>query len=71
MFGLMGICQLKNSTSYTWLFGLIKRKEASLCIGFLNFYDAFSVSVICFYFIFVSKDWFPLMLTTTCLGAAG
>lgn len=41
--GVMGATQLKNSTSYAWLFGLLRSKDISMCCAFLNGWDQSSV----------------------------
>lgn len=69
-FLVMGLCQLKNSISYMWLFGLIERKHNSICCGIMNCWDCLALTTITLYFMFVSKDWFPLMFAITVLGTA-
>ena len=70
-FGIMGACQLKNSVSYMWLFGLIQRKHTSISCGILNSWDTLTLSVIAVYYTFISNNWFGLMLSMTILGTVG
>jgi len=70
-FAVMGACQLKNSVCYMWLFGLIQRKHTSVCCGLLNAWDTLTLTVLTVYFLYFSKNWFPLILATTALGFLG
>jgi MFS family permease len=68
-FALMGACQLKNSTSYCWLFDLVESKHKSSVCGFINSFDMLTLSVIAFYFMFLTHYWFYLFMGMTVLGA--
>jgi len=67
----MGACQLKNSVSYMWLFGLLQTKHKSVCCGIMNAWDCSTLTVTTLYFMYVSKDWLPIMLAATVLATAG
>ena len=68
-FACMGACQLKNSTSFCWLFDLVESKHKAIVCGCINSFDMLTLSVISFYFMFVSNDWFALFFVMTVLGA--
>lgn len=59
-FFIMGLCQLKNSASYMWLFSLVMRKDSAVSCGMLNWWDCATLAVITVYFTYVSKDYYPL-----------
>ena len=69
-FALMGACQLKNSISYVWLFDLVQQKDKPIAVGVLNAWDCLTISVVSFYFKFVSKYWFSLYLFMSLIGFA-
>jgi len=70
-YGIMGACQLKNSVSYMWLFGLLQTKHKSVCCGIMNAWDTSTLTVTTLYFMYVSKDWLPIMLAATILATIG
>jgi MFS family permease len=67
-FGIMGLCQLKNSTSYVWLFGLIRKKDTSISCGILNSWDSTTLFLLSLYFLHVDKSWYGIFLGMTILG---
>lgn len=67
-FTLMGSCQLKNSISYVWLFDLVQQKDKPIAVGVLNAWDCLTISVVSFYYKFVSKHWFSLYFTMSLVG---
>jgi MFS family permease len=67
-FGIMGLCQLKNSTSYVWLFGLIRKKDTSISCGILNSWDSASLSFLTLYFLYWDKNWYGIFLFMTVMG---
>lgn len=69
MMAVLGACQLKNSTCYVWMFGLIQRKHASMCCGLLNTWDTVTLTVLTLYFRYWNKNWFYLYFSLTVLGA--
>ena len=67
-FTLMGLCQLKISCSYTWLYELVPPQKKSHVSSFMNSYDCATVLVVCFYILYVSKYWLFLYIFMTLLG---
>jgi MFS family permease len=67
-FAVMGICQLKNNISYTWLFGLVMSRDKSNSVAILNAWDCITLTIVTLYFLFLSKNWFPLFLCVTILN---
>jgi hypothetical protein len=68
MFVLMGLAQLKTNVCYSWLFSLVhSSNKASVC-SFLNAFDTITLAVSCFYFQFISREWYGLYLTMTIIG---
>lgn len=67
-FGLMGASQLKNSSSYMWLFGLNRRKDSSISCGLLNSWDNLTLAVMSIYFMFLNKHWFNICMIMSCSG---
>ena len=60
---VIGICYLKNSCCYMYIGGVIRVKDSSICSGFINSFDTATVFIMGAYFKFVSRDWFPLLVT--------
>ena len=67
-FAGMGACQLKNSTSFCWLFDMVESKHKTTVCGVINSFDMLTLSVIAFYFMFFSHHWFVLFTLMTTLG---
>jgi hypothetical protein len=65
-FALMGTGQLKNSTSYLWMFENLETKLKSTCCGVMNFVDTITLAIMCSYFMFF-PNWFYLEITMTSL----
>jgi hypothetical protein len=64
----MGMGQLKNSTSYLWMFENVETKLKSTCCGVMNFFDTVTLAIMCGYFMFFPKS-FYLEITMTSLCA--
>lgn len=45
------------------------RKDNQMSCGILNAFDSLTLTIIALYFLNISKNWFPLYLTMTSLGA--
>ncbi len=67
-FIVMGLCQMKNSLCYVWLFGLIRAKDNTIVCGIINAWDSITLTVLTVYFIFLSRSWFVIYLCNTVLG---
>ena len=67
-FAMMGFCQLKNSVSYVWLFDLVENKHKSIVCGIMNAFDNITMTILCLYFKFVSKEWSYLFYLLEVLG---
>ena len=69
-FILFGICQLKSGISFVWLGELVPKRNNVHVSAAISSFDASTLGVACFYFLFISRDWFPLILAMTVLGTA-
>lgn len=65
---LYGLAQLKQSVVYVWATELAPAANSTSVTVSLTCFDAGSLAFICTYFLFVSRDWFPLMLFMTMLS---
>ena len=65
---LYGVAQLKQSVVYVWATELAPSKNSTSVTVSLTCFDSGSLAFICIYFMFISKDWFPLMLFMTGLS---
>lgn len=54
-----------------WLFGLIQRKNTSVCCGIMNSWDTITLTITTLYFMFWSKNWFALCFAMSLLGLIG
>lgn len=59
-FTLMGVCQLKNSVSYVWMFDLLETKHKSIACGILNAFDNMTLGLTAVYYMFISRNWIYL-----------
>lgn len=66
---LMGVSGIKNSACYVWLFDLVQTKHKSIVCGLINSFDCLTLFVVCFYFKYISVNWFPLFFAVTALSA--
>ena len=60
-FLLYGLCQLKNSVSYIYAAELVPSRQSSTVNVSLTSFDSATMAVVCLYFLFISRDWFPLI----------
>lgn len=67
-FLLYGLTQLKNTVAYIYLLELIPAKYGTIANVSLTSFDSATMAVVCLYFIFISKDWFPLMFAMTVMS---
>ena len=67
-FVLIGASQIKNSVSYVYVVELVPARQSGPVNVCLTSFDSATMFFVCFYFIFISKDWFPLIFTMTALG---
>ena len=67
-FMLYGLTAIKNTIPYVYLVELIPTRFIIRANASITAFDSGTVSFVCFYFIFVSKDWFPLVFTMTVLS---
>ena len=56
----MGLSQLKNSASYVWASECVPLSNKPLAFTMINVFDCFPMPFLCLYFMYVSKDWYPL-----------
>lgn len=59
---LYGFANIKNTVVYVWLFESMETKNKSSAVTFLNMCDTSSMVVFGIYILFVTKNWFPIML---------
>jgi hypothetical protein len=59
-FTLMGVCQLKNSVSYVWMFDLLETRHKSIACGILNAFDNMTLGLTAVYYMFISRNWIYL-----------
>ena len=64
---LFGFAQLKNTVCYIWMAELVPKNYSDSVSVTLTSFDSFTIAVVCLYFLLVSRDWFPLMMTMTAL----
>jgi len=63
-----GLTQMKNTVPYVYLVELVPaRFSTSMSAGITSF-DSATTAVVCIYFVFISKDWFPLFFAMTLLS---
>jgi len=62
MFGLAGLSQLKNTTSYVWLSECTSTPNKASTFTLINEFDALPFILSCFFYLFVSKNWMLLPL---------
>lgn len=65
----MGVCQLKNTISYTWLYGLVMSRDKSMCTAILNAWDCLALVLVTLYFLHWNKHWFNLFFGVSLAGA--
>ena len=59
---------MKGAISYVWLAELVPATNKNVCTVCLTCFDSGTMAVVGFYFLMISKDWFPLMLFTSVLS---
>ena len=67
-FVFYGLSQLKNSVAYVYAVELVPARQSGPVNVCLTSFDSATMFFVCFYFIFISKDWFPLFFTMTVLA---
>ena len=67
-FILLGVSQIKNGVAYVYVVELVPPRQSGPVNVCLTSFDSATMFVVCFYFIFISKDWFPLIFTMTALA---
>jgi hypothetical protein len=60
-FCVVGLCNVKNSATYMYMAGCVHQRDKSVCYGIINAYDCGSCLVIGLFYLFISRDYFPLM----------
>lgn len=65
---LYGCAQLKQTVVYVWASELAPAANSTNVTVSLSCFDSGSLAFICTYFLFISRDWFPLMLFMTMLS---
>lgn len=63
-----GLSQMKHSVVYVWMNELVPARHKVSVTSFLTSWDSGSIAIVCFYFLFISKDWFPIMLICVILS---
>ena len=61
-FFLMGLAQIKIGVAYVWLAGCTSSRYKPRAFTIINIFDALPMTIICLYFMFISKDWYPICL---------
>ena len=69
-FFILGLSQIKNSVSYVWLTECVPLPYKSTAIIAISLVDAVPMGVTCFYFMYISKDWFYLSFFMLMLSVA-
>jgi MFS family permease len=65
---LYGLTQMKNTVPYVYLIELVPAKFSTSMSAGITSFDSATTAVVCIYFIFISKDWFPLFFAMTLLS---
>ena len=65
---LFGFTQLKNTVPYVYLVELVPAKFSTIMNASITSFDSGTIAVVCLYFLFVSRDWFPLIFGMTLLS---
>ena len=70
MIGLIffGLTQIKNTVPYVYLVELVPAKYSTSMSAGMTSFDSATLAVVCLYFIFISRDWFPLFFAMTLLS---
>ena len=58
----VGICNLKNSTSFAWLIEFMETSNKMIASTAINGFDFTTLIFVGFYFLYFSKSWFGLFL---------
>ena len=67
-FCILGLCQLKNTVCYVWIADLVPSRNSNACSIAMTSNDAFTLACVCFYFLVISRNWFPLFMMMTVVG---
>ena len=65
---IYGLTQIKNTVPYVYLLDLVPAAYSTSMNVSITSFDSATMAVACLYFIFVSKDWFPLIFGLTLLS---
>ena len=71
-FFVLGLSQIKLSQSYLWISDMVPMRNKSFAFTCMNIFDASPMLVSCAWYLFISRDWFPLnfgMLVITWIAA--
>jgi len=68
-FLILGLCQIKNTLSYVWATEIVHSRNNVAVNAALSSLDQLTPGIACFYFLFVSRDVYPLLLCMTLVGA--
>lgn len=67
-FILFGLTMLKNSVPYVYINELVPQANATSSLVTLSSFDASTLMFVNLYFLFVSREWLPLVLFMTILA---
>ena len=65
---IYGLTQLKNTVPYVYLVELVPAKFSTIMNANITSFDSGTIAVVCLYFTFVSREWFPLIFGMTLLS---
>jgi len=67
-FILQGLTMLKVQVPYVWVAEIVPAARATLSSVCLTSFDSSTLMIACLYFILISRDWLPLILSMTVLS---
>lgn len=60
-----GICSLKVTVPYAYSSELVETRLVPVTSTVLSSFDSSTLGIVCLYFMFVSRDWYPINLAMT------